>query len=92
MQVIVEYAAQLKRAAGISSETVELKAGGSLGDLVSEIARRHDGTLKRLLFADEGSLHPSVLLFVGDEQVRAEMNLELRDRDVVTFLSPISGG
>ena len=92
MQVTVEYAAQLKRAAGIGSETVEMQAGQSLRELLREVAGRHDGALQGLLFDDQGALQPSILVFVGDEQLRGELNRELRDRDVVTFLSPISGG
>ena len=92
MHVNVEYAAQLKRAAGIGSETVELSAGQTLHDLVLDVARRHGGDLSRLLLDDTGVLHPSILLFVGDEQVRGDLNQPLRDRDVVTLLSPISGG
>jgi hypothetical protein len=32
------------------------------------------------------------LLFVGDAQVRWDQSIELSDRDVLTILSPISGG
>jgi len=92
MKVTVEYAAQLKRAAGIGSETIEVSPGCTLAQLIDEVARRHNGELNRLLTDESGALHPSILLFVGDEQVRGPLDRELRDRDVVTMISPISGG
>ncbi len=92
MQIEVEYAAQLKRAAGRGSESIELADGSTLHDLVQQVAGRHGAELVRMLLDGSGSLQPSILMFIGDEQVRGDLNHKLRDRDVVTLLSPISGG
>ncbi len=92
MQVTVEYAAQVKRAAGIGSELLDVEPECTVQDLVSRVARSHGEALSSLLFDSDGMLHPSILLFVGDDQVRWETAVELNDRDVVTILSPISGG
>jgi hypothetical protein len=48
--------------------------------------------LDTFLFDAERRLHASILLFVGDAQVRWDQSFELSDRDVLTILSPISGG
>ena len=92
MQVTVEYAAQVKRAAGVASEDVEVGQPCTVQDLVSRVASDHGEPLNHLLFDSDGSLHPSILLFVGDGQVRWQTAVELRENDVVTILSPISGG
>ena len=92
MQVTVEYTAQVKRAAGVAVESVTLAEPCTVQELVANVAKMHGEGLARLLFASDGVLHPSILLFVGDRQVRWDMAVELQEGDVVTILSPISGG
>jgi molybdopterin converting factor small subunit len=92
MKVTVEYAAQVKQAAGVGSETVELGDGCSVQDLVGRVAELHGEPLQRVILDADGKLHPSILLFVGDNQVRGDNPVPLHESDVVTFLSPISGG
>ncbi len=92
MQVTIEYAAQIKRAAGVASESVDVEEACSVQNLLTQVAVARGDALKNILFDDNGELHPSILLFVGNLQIRWETPLELNDRDVVTVLSPISGG
>ena len=49
MQVTVEYAAQVKQAAGVGSETVELDEGSSVRDLILRVADRHGDPLRRVI-------------------------------------------
>ena len=92
MQITVEYTAQVKRAAGVASESIDVDSECSVQDLLKQIANRHGDPLAGLLLGDAGSLSPSILLFVNDEQVRWETLRLLHENDVVTILSPISGG
>jgi len=92
MKVTVEYTAQVKRAAGISAEEFEFDATCSVRDLVTRVAAEHGDPLRGLLLDADGEVQPSLLLFVGDNQVRPGDPAPLNDRDVVTILSPISGG
>ncbi|MFQ5730598.1 MAG: MoaD/ThiS family protein [Planctomycetaceae bacterium] len=92
MQINVEYSAQVKRAAGVGRERVELAGPATLGDLAACVADLHGDELKAVLLDGDGNVHPSILVFVGDEQVRAGDGCALADGDVVAFLSPISGG
>ena len=92
MQVTVEYAAQVKRAAGVASESVDVEESCLLQNVLTQVAAARGDALKNILFDDDGVLHPSILLFVGNSQIRWETPLTLNDRDVVTVLSPISGG
>jgi len=92
MQVTVEYAAQIKRAAGVASESVDVEPNCSVQNLLSQVAAARGEALRNILFDDSGDLQPSILLFVGDDQIRWETPHQLHDRDVVTLLSPISGG
>ena len=92
MQVTVEYAAQVKQAAGVGSETVELDEGSSVRDLILRVADRHGDPLRRVILGGDGNPHPSILLFVDDNQIRWDSTEPLRDANVVTLLSPVSGG
>ncbi|NOX54903.1 MAG: MoaD/ThiS family protein [Planctomycetes bacterium] len=92
MKVKVEYAAQVKRAAGVSSEEFEFTGPCTLGELLDRIVERHGDAIREVLLDQEGCLQPSMLVFVGEDQVRGDQARPLQDGDVVTFLPPISGG
>ena len=92
MTITVKYHAQARQAAGAASEEVELPFGGRVRDLAPLLAARHGGALRAMLITDDGRPHPSVLLFLGDEQVDPESNRPLCADDVVEFLTPIAGG
>ena len=92
MKIKVEYTAQVKKAAGTCTEEYEIPPGSTLQDLVKQIAETHSTALKPLLFPDSEVLHPSILLFVSNEQVLWEEPRTLEPQQVVSILSPISGG
>jgi molybdopterin converting factor small subunit len=92
MRVTVRYLAQLKQAAGTAAEEVHLDAPCSAADLVLRLAQGRGERLQRLLVDARGGLHPTVLVFVGEEQVPPGAEHRLRDGDVLTLLLPIAGG
>ena len=92
MVVTVEYTAQLKITAGKAREDFELDDSDTLLDLVNAITDRHGDELSRLLKTADGTPQPTVIPFVGDDQVRWNAAGILRDGVTVTLLSPISGG
>lgn len=92
MQVTLEYAGQIKRAAGVATESFDLPAEATALDLLRTAADAHGDDLRRILFDGAGRLHPSLLVFAGDAQIRAADAPRLKPGDRVTVLSPISGG
>ncbi len=92
MKITIEYAAQVKRAAGIASEELDVESSCTVHAAVNQAANNHGDELRAVLFDSDGRLHPSILLFVGDDQIRWDQEVELSDHDVITLLSPISGG
>jgi molybdopterin converting factor small subunit len=92
MRVLVRYMAQLRTAAGIAEESVELAGPCTASELAARLAARHGDALRRLLLAADGRLSPVILVFVGDAQAGPDERLALKDGDVVTLLSPIAGG
>lgn len=92
MKVNVNYLAQLKQAAGISSESVELNTPCSVQDLVTRLAENHGEPLRSFLLDTRGNLCTSILIVVGDTQVHWETPVQLKEGDVISFLSPLAGG
>jgi molybdopterin converting factor small subunit len=92
MRVSVRYMAQLRQAAGVAEESLDVDDGCAASDLAVRLAARHGSALRRLLLTPDGRLSPVILAFVGDAQIRADERLALKDGDVITLLSPIAGG
>jgi molybdopterin converting factor small subunit len=92
MNVTVYYMAQLKQAAGVGSETIELAGPCTATELVRLLADRHGPALRRLLLNEGGEMQPTILLFVNDVQVMKGNDVMFQDGDEVSFLSPIAGG
>ncbi len=92
MNVSIRYMAQLKHAAGVAREQATLDAACSPHELVTRRAACHGEALHRLLLDGAGRLHPTILLFVGDEQATPAAGYLLKDGDQITVLAPIAGG
>ena len=91
MKIAVRYMAQLRQAAGVSTEDVEVDSTAALVDLLRLLAERRGAGLRRLLLTVDGTIQPTLLVFVGDEQADGARTT-LKDGDAVTLLSPIAGG
>lgn len=90
MIVTIAYLAQLKRAAGRGAERIALEAPCTVEQLAHHLAARHGDSLRSLLLTAEGRLQRTILIFLGEEQVRPDH--PLKDGDTVTLLTPIAGG
>ncbi len=91
MRVKVAYSGQARSAAGCATEEVELSAAATLRTLFTEIVSRHGDPMAALLEFKHRSA-PSVLVFVGGDQVSWEAPPVLNDGDEIMLVSPIAGG
>ncbi|QDU82856.1 ThiS family protein [Polystyrenella longa] len=92
MRVTVEYMAQIKRAAGHGREEIELPEESTLADALQLLAKSHGEPLSVMLLDATGQPINSLLLFLGQDQVRLEENPLLVDGSELTISTPISGG
>jgi molybdopterin converting factor small subunit len=92
MTITVQYSAQLRVAAGVTSENVAVEDGCTLRQLAARLAERHGQAFRELLLASDGNPRPSNIALVREQMVRWNETRALRDGDVVAFLSPIAGG
>lgn len=74
-------------------EKVVEAAGGTLGELLTDLDARHTGLRGRLV-DDGGSLQRFVNVYRGDEDVRflGGLSTPLSDGDSVTILPAVAGG
>jgi molybdopterin synthase sulfur carrier subunit len=72
--------------------SVEL-AGATVGEVLQELARRHE-KLRGRLFDDKGGLNRFVNVFLNDEDIRFLQGLDskVKDGDGVKLVPAIAGG
>lgn len=92
MKVTLHYETQLKRAVGTAAETLEVPDQSGVSAVVRAAADKHGEKVAAMLLDDQGQVRPSVLIFVGDEQIGSGDSRELADGSTLTLMSPISGG
>ena len=93
MKITVYLNAQLKNAAGVDKLEVELKKDARFNDLIEHIKSLSVNVLNDILFTN--NLHlANYFLFIYNlnKQIRPEENVLLNDGDIISIISPISGG
>ncbi len=90
MRVTVYYMAQIKRAAGCSSEQIDAPDGADLRGVLRSMGERHGDAFRVVLLDDANEPRKSLLYFVGDEH--ADPSRPLKDGDAITILAPMAGG
>lgn len=81
MEIGVQYFSQLRDAAGVGDETVELAAGATVAQLLAELYQRHPALEK---------WDRQILLGIGVEFVEREQ--VLRPNEQVAIMPPVQGG
>jgi molybdopterin converting factor small subunit len=92
VRIVVRYLGQAATAAGRNVEEVQAPPGADARDLLVRLAAERGEALRGLLLAADGGLRPSMLFFVGDEQLPPGRPWPLRDGDTLTVLAPMAGG
>ena len=92
MQITIRYEALARRAAGISSETIEFSDRCCVSDCIRSVADAHDEQLGMILVNTEGEIQRSLLMFLNDVQIMRNDDSPLSDGDTLTLMTPISGG
>jgi sulfur-carrier protein len=77
----------------VGGERVLSGPSGTLRDVLADLGRRYSG-LAEQVFAEDGSLHRFVNVYVNDEDARFLDGLDTKvtDGDVVAILPAVAGG
>ena len=89
MNVTVNFTTQLKAAIGSAEQVITLSEGATAEQAIKSLAEQHSEHFSKFVLSN-GQLMPSILLALNDQQVDADA--KLKDGDVLTLLSAISGG
>lgn len=92
MRITLQYATQVKRAAGVGADTLDAPPNATLPDLLRLAANHRGDALRSMLLSEAGEIQPWLLVFAGDRQIGRDEQVTLRDGDVLTLMAPISGG
>ncbi len=88
MNVLIRYHAQIRRAAGLDRETVEMPDGCTALEALQAVT--HGDGFSALLFDEQRKLRPVILLLVNE--VPAEPERKLQAGDQLSVFSPVAGG
>ncbi len=92
MRITVRYSAQVKAAAKTASQVIEVPEPATVEVVIRQAAAEGSESLSQMLIANNGTLQPTLLLFVGEDCVSDPNQHELIEGDTVVIMSPISGG
>ena len=88
MKITFSYFAQIRKAAGVESETVNVADGITVLAALKTV--NHGNEFTGLLFDATGALRPVILFVVNDVPVVPDQ--KLADGDTVNIFSPVAGG
>lgn len=92
MKITIEYAAQVKKTAGKAFEEVYLAENEDLSSLYAKLCQSHSNEFRTLLFDDNGQLRKTIIVCINYEQIDPYTRPQLKDNDLITVLTPMSGG
>ena len=91
MNVTVQLFAQLAVVAGTNEHQVTLPANASAQDCVRHLADEFGADFAAIALRED-HLHPTVLLFVDNQQIDWNTHTPLRDGTSLVLAMPIAGG
>ena len=92
MQITINLDAQVRRAAGRESTTIDVADHSTVAGAVQKLAVASEEPLRKLLVDDSGAVRPTLMVFLNDEHVPLSSECQLASGAVLTITSPISGG
>jgi molybdopterin converting factor small subunit len=92
MKITFTYFAQVRAAAGVETEPVELAGTPRLAEALAGLAERHGPDFRALVLDDAGAVRPSLLVLVNGQPAGGDGGRTLADGDAVSLLSAVAGG
>ena len=92
MKVTLSYFAQVRQAAGVETESLDVPEASDLAAVIAETADQHGEDLKALLLDEDGNVRPSILLLVNGAPVSRDASTTLDEGSSVSIFSAVAGG
>lgn len=91
MQIQVTYFAQIRKAAGTETETLELPDGADVLASIKAAAAGHNEDFRKLVLAPDGKPNANLIMLINETPASGPAHL-LKAGDKVAFFSPVAGG
>ncbi len=92
MKVKVLYNAQLRDILGFGTEEVELLESASVEQLLEQLGQKHGSPFEEYVWESPSKMRSSIFICVGDNSIGRDLTVSLEAGNLVTLLSPVSGG
>jgi MoaD family protein len=92
MKVTITYHTQVREAAGISSEQIELIEGTDVTDALNMLANLRGERFRQMVLDENGSVRRELLVAINDEALIRDRRRSLVEGDEVALLGPVAGG
>jgi molybdopterin converting factor small subunit len=92
MQVTLKYFAQVRQAAEVESEPIEVPEGADAGSAITKAAQGRSDAFRTLVLDEDARVRSSLLVLVNSEPVPRNARIELKAGDEICIFSPIAGG
>lgn len=92
MKVTMNYFAQVRKAAGVPSEQLELVEGADTLAAIRTAADRHGEDFRALVLTEKDQARAGLLILVNSVPAPPGTRRDLREGDEVAVFTPVSGG
>jgi len=92
MKVTLEYFGQLRPAAGVNAESMEVTDGTTAQDALKQVALKYGGVFSRIVLDDNGGIRPSLMVIVNERAIDKSTPHLLANGDAVGLLAAMAGG
>jgi len=96
LNVKVRYFTTLRELAGSAEEELEIEDGGTLADLIKEVASKYGKEARSYLYhkGEKDKVDPSIYFLINGANARmlSGLDTKLKDGDIVAIIPPIGGG
>ena len=92
MNVRMNYFAQVRQAAGVESEQLEVAEGSDTVAAIRAAAERHGNAFRELVLADDREARAGLLILVNSVPAPPGTHRVLSDGDEMAIFTPVSGG
>ena len=92
MNIVLAYHAQIRQAAGVETERLEVPAGTDLHGALRAAADLHGEAFRGLVLSGDLTIRPGIIVLVNSAPVPRGARRELSDGDEIRLFSPVAGG
>ena len=93
ISITLKYFATIRDIIGKKEESLSLKKGHSVMDLLIKLAEIYGEKISQFIFDEKGEIRENLTFLINGQAIKNEnLNRKLKDGDVFVILPPISGG